>query len=50
MPVSVGLQAFHPATKFVSVDRKVASNSGTFHTADVVYHADFTTIEERICH
>ena len=34
MPVLVGLQAFRPASSFVSWDTDASSQSGTFHTRD----------------
>jgi hypothetical protein len=34
MPVLVSLQAFRPASSFVSWDTDVATQSGTFHTRD----------------
>jgi hypothetical protein len=34
MPVSVGLQAFRPASSFVSWDTEASPQSGTFHTRE----------------
>jgi len=34
MPVSVGLQAFRPASSFVLWDTDASPQSGTFHTRD----------------
>ena len=34
MPVSVGFQAFRPASSFVTWDKIVARQSGTFYTRE----------------
>jgi len=51
MPVSVGLQAFRPASSFVSWDTDASPQSGTFHTRDRYAQGNqpYLTISQVFC-